>query len=268
MRWPLGVAVLLFLVIGSVAFSPQEWVVSLEDEALQVSAPFQRAVARGAGWMAQRVMQEDRQGLSRENAELRRAVGQLTQEIVRLRETERENERLRALLHYVQQHPGQEHLLASVIGWEPDNLTEAILIDKGRTHRVQEGMVIVAEAGLVGKVTQAYERAAKVRSVTDPGSAVSALIQRSRVQGVIRGHPSGRLNMAFVGRGEDVVVGDLVLTSGLGGGFPKGILIGQVKAVRGLDAELFQEITVEPAVGPLGLEQVLVLVDFLPQLLP
>lgn len=268
MRWPLAIAGSLFLAIGAVAFSSLGWMGPLEDEALQLVAPVQRATARGASWVAQQLTLEGRQELSRDNATLRKAVAELTQEIVRLREREQENERLRALLNYVRQHPGQEYQLASVIGWEPDNLVRAVLIDRGTDHGVQDGMVIVAEGGLVGKVTRAYRGAAKVRLITDPGSAVSALIQRSRVQGLAQGHPNGRLKLAFVGRGENVALGDVVLTSGLGGGFPKGVLIGQVTDIRGEDADLFQEITVEPAFRPVELEQVLVVMDFMPQLLP
>lgn len=268
MRWALALAASLFLALGAVAFSGQRWLGPLEDEALQLFAPLQRTAARGTSWVAQKLTLEGRQELSRDNATLRKTVAQLTQEIVRLREAEQENERLRALLNYVRQHPGQEYLLASIIGWEPDNLVRAVLIDRGTDHGVQEGMVIVAEGGLVGKVARAYQGTAKVRLITDPGSAVSALIQRSRVQGLSQGHPNGRLKLAFVARGEDVTLGDVVLTSGLGGGFPKGVFIGQVTNIRGEDADLFQEITVEPSFRPLELEQVLVLMDFMPQLLP
>ena len=192
-------------------------------------------------------------------------IERLKAEIIRLREVEVENQRLRTLLNFTQENPEFKFLGARVIGSDPTGLIQSIVIDRGAKDGIQEGMVAVAPGGLVGRVTQVFPSAARLLLITDPRSAVAAVAQRSRVQGVIRGTPDRGLTWDFIAQGDDVKEADLVVTSGLGGAFPKGLLVGQVKTVRGQDVALFQEIHVEAAARLQELDTVLIITNFTPK---
>jgi rod shape-determining protein MreC len=161
--------------------------------------------------------------------------------------------------------PADVLVAANVFAHDPNNLKDIIAIDLGRADGLQEGMVVLTSQGsLVGSVTRVLGDVAWVTLITDPDSAVSALIQESRTQGVVVGAADGTLTMEFVKETADVQAGDLVLTSGIGG-LPPGELIGQVVEVGQAAPELFQEVRVQPLADLSRLEEVLVLTSFLPQ---
>ena len=224
----------------------------------QVERPF-RGVANAVGGVF---------GLQSENERLQAEVTRLTAEIVRLREAEKENQRLRDLLEFRQREPSLSLMVANIIGADTSNLIQSVVIDKGRSDGVREGMAVVAGAGLVGRVTMAYDRTARVLLIIDSSSSVSAMVQSSRALGVVRGRPDGGLVMDYLSQSKDIAVGDIVVTSGLGGGFPKGLAIGQVRSIRHSDVELFQDVSLEPAVGFGSLEEVLVVTSPAPQAQP
>lgn len=237
----------------------------VERPAMAVLAPIQGLLASIAHPIAETLDSITHLGsLKEENEKLRHQIEQLNTEVVRLREVQLENERLRALIAYQQGNPGLRFQTAAVIGRDPTNLVQTIVINKGLKQGVSKGMVVVAEGGLAGKVTNAYENSAKVRLITDPSSAVSAMVQRSRSSGLVEGKAGGALAMSYLAKGDDVAVGDLVITSGLGGGFPKGILIGQITEVGGSPSEPFQHVLLQPAASFSKLEEVLVIINFTP----
>jgi rod shape-determining protein MreC len=129
-------------------------------------------------------------------------------------------------------------------------------------------MPVLTDAGLVGRISQVNRNAAQVMLLTDPSSSVSALIQRSRATGMVQGRLGAELVMRYIPQTETVVVGDVVLTSGLGGTFPKRLVIGQITQVRHDDVEMFQEATIAPAVDLYDLESVMVLLNFDPIEIP
>ena len=122
--------------------------------------------------------------------------------------------------------------------------------------------VVSGGAGLVGRVAQVGPRTAEVQLLTDPDSAVAALFQTSRVTGLVVGQPDGTLRMEYIPQEENVDVGDIVLTSGLGGVLPKGLVIGQVTEVLQMDYALFQSAVVRPAIDLSRLELALVITQF------
>ena len=123
--------------------------------------------------------------------------------------------------------------------------------------------VVTGGAGLVGRIAQVGPRTAKVRLLTDPDSAIAALLQTSRVTGLVVGQPDGTLRMEYIPQDENLDVGDIVLTSGLGGGvMPKELVIGQVVEVQKMDHELHQAAIVRPAADFSRLELVLVITAF------
>ncbi|MBU1879850.1 MAG: rod shape-determining protein MreC, partial [Chloroflexi bacterium] len=200
--------------------------------------------------------------LRQQIAELERERDALLAENVRLREAERENVVLREQLGYQQAHPQLELLPAQVVGRDPTNLLRTLLIDKGAEDGVRAEMVVVTPRGLVGRIDHVGSNWAQVLLITDMSSSVNAMVQRSRATGVVQGYVGGRLVMRYIPQGESVVINDLILTSGLGGAFPKGLLIGQVTEVRQKDIEMFQEAEIQSIVNFYRLEQVLVVLNF------
>ena len=256
---------LLLLGAGGIFVSQRGWMQPAQGLALQGLAPLQQAFNQTIDPLAKffdalvRVRR-----LEAENERQREELARLSAEIATLREAEMENQRLRALLHYKEANPGRQFLVAAVIGRDPTNLVESIIIDKGSRDGLQEGMVVVAEGALAAKLIQVSDSFAKALLITDPTSSVNAMVQSSRALGVVKGWPGSGLVMEYVAQGEEVQAGDLVVTSGLGGGFPQGLLIGQVVAVEGSDVEMFQRLEIKSPVGFQGLEEVMVITNFTP----
>lgn len=196
--------------------------------------------------------------------ELQETIDRLMIENVRLRETEIELASLREQLNFKLANPTYELLAAEVIGHDPSNLLHYVLIDRGTDDGIAVGMPVVTARGLVGRVTSVYPRSARVMLLTDPASAVSALIQRSRATGLVQGQGRLALTMRYVEHDEQVQEGDTVLTSGLGGNFPKRLVIGQITSVKRNDVEVFQEVSVQSAIHFDHLEMVLVIHSFAP----
>lgn len=211
----------------------------------------------------------DLRDLRARNEQLVELVNELVVENVRLKEMEAENEILRRLLDFAQSSPGHTFKAAEVrsyvVGSEPNNLIKSILISAGSQDGIEAGMPVVTERGLVGRVEEVYPTLSKVRLITDPNSAVSALVQRTRTAGMVKGQPNGQLVLEYLPQGEDVVaVGDVILTSGLGEGFPRQLMIGQVMEVYQHDYEMFQWAVLRPSVDFNRLEVVLVITNFVP----
>ena len=206
--------------------------------------------------------------LSEENRQLREQVEQLQSQMVSLQEAGEENHRLRALLDYKRDQPGWEYVPATIIGREPNNLIQSFVIDRGSDAGTKKGMVVVAGFGLLGKVVEVYPGASKVLLITDPSSVISAELQRSRAQGVVVGRADRSLEIQYVDKSADVIVGEVVVTSGLGGGFPKGIPIAKVASVMQKDQALFKEIKLVPIAALDATRNILVIKDFAPVALP
>jgi rod shape-determining protein MreC len=141
-------------------------------------------------------------------------------------------------------------------GVSPDFRT--LTIDKGTSDGVGADMAVIAPAGVVGRVVLPSQRAAKVQLLIDRNAAVGALVERSRSQGVVIGTGDERLIMEYVSGIADVMVGDLIVTSGIDGIYPKGYLIGRIESVEKGSGGSYKRITVTPAVDFTSLEEVLV----------
>jgi len=225
---------------------------------LEVLAPVQRVATRASravvgAW-------EGLEGLWRARAEvdaLRRRVLELERQVARLGETELENARLRQLLDFRQDLTGPL-LTARIIGHDATGLSRTITIDQGSAAGVARGAAVLAPGGLVGQVFLVSPHAARVMLVTDHNSGVDAVVQRTRGRGIVEGTADGRCGLKFVKRTEDLQVGDLVLSSGLDGIFPRGLPIGRIAAVDKQGKGLFQYAQIEPAVDMDALEEVLV----------
>ena len=206
--------------------------------------------------------------LQRRLTELERIVESLSVENLRLQEVERENQRLRELLQFAETRPSFElqggQIIARVIGQNATNFLNVAMIDLGSRHGIKVGMPVVNEQGLVGRISEVTSTTSKILLITDPSSTVNAILQASRLTGVISGTPGSHPVIGFLPQGTEIGVGEVVLTSGMGGAFPKGIHIGQVVEVRQRDVNVFQEAVVRPTVNFGQLEEVMVVTNFDP----
>lgn len=206
--------------------------------------------------------------------DLQDQLNKVTVDSVRVRELEIENTHLRQQLDYRQANPDYALVggtvlernpdLSRIIAQDPSSLVNYVVIDQGRDDGVAVGMPVVTPAGLVGRVSEVGTHWSRVLLITDVSSSVNAVIQSSRATGVIQGQGNSELLMKYLPQGEAVQVNDLVLTSGLGGSFPKRLVIGQVTEVHKRDTDLFQEAVVRPSVDFNRLEFVLIIKQFTP----
>ena len=194
--------------------------------------------------------EEENHVLIEENRRLRGDVAEGSE--VRL-----ENERLRRLLDF-KENQDIETLPARVIAEDATSWFRTITINKGLDQGVVEGLPVVVAEGVVGRVVRSSPDFARVLLLTDASSAVASLLQGNRARGICRGNGE-HLVFDFVLRQEEVKVGDRVITSGMGGVFPKGLTVGTVLNVNRQEFGLFQEIEVVPSVDFSHLEEVLIL---------
>lgn len=197
-------------------------------------------------------------GLSAENVRLRSRVAELEGARNRLLESEATNKRLRELMDFRSELP-PDSITASVIGNSASTWFNSILLDKGTSHGVNKGMGVVSLTGVVGQVVSATSKTAKVLLVTDPHSGVDVLGQQSRARGIVAGSLETGPIMKYVKRSEDLQEGERLVTSGLDGIFPKGLLVGTILKVQKKSFGLFQHVEVGLAVDPSRIEEVLVL---------
>jgi rod shape-determining protein MreC len=195
---------------------------------------------------------------------LREQNDELRLKVVELEEARLENERLKSLVGFIDARE-LEALGARVIGRPTTAWEGVITIDRGTSDGVTTGMPVLAPEGLLGQTVDVTEHSAKVRLITDQRSGVSAIIQATRAEGIVSGSIEQDLTMDFVSQESTVVVGDIVLTSGMGGVYPKGLLIGDVELVEVNENDLFQSISVRPAADVVGIEEVIVLAGTPPE---
>jgi|TARA_B100001964_G_C14138499_1_gene556274 rod shape-determining protein MreC len=182
----------------------------------------------------------------------------LALENMRLRETAEENRRLRLALLFRQRNPAGDVIPAEVIGRDPDQMFDVLVINAGRDVGLQPDWPVVTMAGLVGHIKQVDQHSSVVRLIFD--ARVSAVVQRSRANGIVSPMKGNRFLLEYVDASNDIREGDLVVSSGMGGRYPKGITIGVITDVTMEEREpLFKQVMLESEVDFWGLEEVFVL---------
>jgi rod shape-determining protein MreC len=199
----------------------------------------------------------DLRDAKRENVRLRERIAALEQEVVALSEAEKTNERLSELL-------GLRALLdapaisARVIGRDPLPWFRTFTVDRGERDGLRRGMAVLSPQGVVGQIAEVSRTAARVLLLTDRNSGIDAVIQRSRARGIVQGALQEGCYMEYLRPGEDVVVGDRVMTSGLDGIFPKGMVVGEVTELVYRHRGLLRAAVVRPSTELDRIEEVLI----------
>ncbi len=199
-----------------------------------------------------------RNNLARE-LRLERELARARLELQRLREAKLENERLRRMLRFREAFD-YDLIVAEVVGTGTARYPSAVVVARGAADGVKPSMPALTPQGVVGKVASVGKHTAVVQLITDPATKLAAIDQRSRISGIVEAEPGGMLVMSRVPKGEDVAVGDRIVTSGYGGIFPKGLLIGHVVSVSDPPEGIFKRIELEPAAKLGRLEEVFLLV--------
>ncbi|VBB07863.1 rod shape-determining protein mrec [Lucifera butyrica] len=199
-----------------------------------------------------------------DNQNLRAEIEQLRQNDINLTEIMAENARLRAILDYKKAAPQFDFVVAAVIARDPGTWTNIIVINRGSADGLAKDMPVVTPQGLAGNVTEVYAHTAKVQLLLDPRSAVGALVQRpeSRVAGIVEGNGTVPMSprMINLARDADILKGDKIITSGFGGIYPKGLLIGEVVDVVNEAGGLLKYAVLKPSVDFDRLEEVMVII--------
>jgi len=202
--------------------------------------------------------------LRQRNAELESEVSRLQGQVIELQQKVDETEILAALVDFSRANPESTYRGAAVVGRDPSPFLHYIIINRGSNDGILRGMPVVTNQGLIGRVDGVIADAARVQLVTDPASAINVRLQNADTDAVLVGSVTGDLSLDMISQDVTVESGDIVLTSGLGGGYPPDLIIGQVLNVRKRDFELFQQASIQPAVDFARLEIVLVITNFRP----
>lgn len=232
---------------------------AIERAAIAVLSPFQDIVGWGAAKAS--LAQENYLYLvdvKKNNRKLRRSLDRLAFENALLTERLKHFERLESLLSFpkVSMIPFEA---ARIIGRDTLGRVKLLIINKGSADGLAENMPVITHRGLVGRVVRVSGSASKVLMITDVRSAVDAVVQETRDQLVASGANSPSLEVRYLSVGSDVIEGERVISSGLGGVFPKGLLVGTLSNIKKEGASLFLSARLEPAVDLNGIEEVLVL---------
>ncbi|MFA4916785.1 MAG: rod shape-determining protein MreC [Syntrophales bacterium] len=260
-RYQLIIIFVLIIILISMTFrnvrrSSETGIV--EKLVLEMAAPLMNAINRPLeGLMSAWQRYIFLVGLEEENRKLKKKTALLTQQLIQYREGYSEGLRLQKLLG-LKEKISYNVVAARVIGRSQLSVFQTMLINRGTIHNLRVGLPVASDQGVVGKITKTSWHVSKILLLTSENSKIDALVQRTRVQGILQG--SGlRCQMKYIFKTDDVMVGDAVISSGIGGVFPKGFLLGFVTGVDKKGSGLFQNIEVTPSLDVTRVEEVAVI---------
>lgn len=191
-------------------------------------------------------------------SELKKRNEELTAQVAELSEAQETAERLEKLVGLKSTY-SLESTAARIIGSTGDAWTDSVIIDKGSTSGFEVGMPVCSSGGVIGQIIEVSANTSTVRLITDDQSGISAMIQGSRAQGVLQGQADGTLRLEYVVSDAEVATGDIVITSGIGGTFPKGLPLGTVASIDRAPNAVYYTIVVRAASSAESNEEVLVI---------
>ena len=202
--------------------------------------------------------------LQQRNAQLEAEISGLQTQVIQLQQQLTNTQVLAALVDFSQSNPESVYKAASVIGRDPSPFLHYIIINSGSNDGLLQGMPVVTNQGLLGRIDAVIADASRVQLITDPASAVNIRLQNADTDAVLVGSLTGDLALEMISQDVEIQEGDVVLTSGLGGDYPPDLLVGQLFNLRKRDYELFQQAAVQSTVDFSRLEIVLVIMNFKP----
>ncbi len=194
--------------------------------------------------------------LREENRLLRERINLLNRKVEELKVVSSDNDRLKELLNFRKTMPFTT-IPAQVIGRDPSNWSNSLIVDKGLDGGVKQNKAVLSTKGLVGRVLEVGRYSSKILLITDPNSKVGVMIQRNRQGGILIGSPDGRCKMIYIALDSDVMPGDKVITAGFGMIFPKDIIVGEVVKVDKEPGRLYKSAVVKTAEDLSKLEEIL-----------
>ncbi|MFH0913581.1 MAG: rod shape-determining protein MreC [Candidatus Omnitrophota bacterium] len=194
-----------------------------------------------------------------QNKRLKNEIDLLRSKINTVNEVYLENKRLKDLLS-LKQKSTFKVIAARIIGRSADNWSSQVLIDKGSSQGIRRGLVAITYLGLVGRIIETTGSTSKLMLLNDPNFAVSAIVQRSRQEGLVSGTLGNSLIMKYLPKGADIQASDIVITSGLTESYPKGLLIGSVVNIGDEFSGLSRYAMIKPAVDISSIEEVLIII--------
>ena len=256
------ILLLLFaLVLMSLRAKQREGVEFFDALLMEICSPFQKAstlvIKTVQGTFQQYIFLVN---LEKENRALKKKIAELQEENHRIKEMKLANERLRQLLQFREKN-SPSMIGAEVIGQDPSSWFKSITIDKGERDGVKKGMAVVSPAGVIGQVLKSAPHYATVLLITDYNSAIDSIVQRTRAKAIVEGKGENRCRLKYLLRAEEAAVGDVVVTSGLGGNFPKGLMVGEIKKVDKKGHGVFQYAELVPSADMTQLEEVFVIME-------
>jgi rod shape-determining protein MreC len=198
--------------------------------------------------------------LQEENTLLKQRIGELQKEIGELREMALAKERIQNLLQF-REKISPSIIAAEVIGQDPSSWFKSVTINKGEEDGVRKGMAVISPEGVIGQILKTGPYHSIVLLITDYNSAVDSIVQRTRAKAIVEGKGENRCQLKYLLRAEDVIVGDIVVTAGLSGNFPKGLMVGEIRKVEKAGQGIFQYAELVPSVDLTKLEEVLIIME-------
>ena len=197
-----------------------------------------------------------------ENTALKNEVSQLQSQVIELQGQLSEADILYALLDFARAKPENTYIAASVIGRDPNPFMHYLIIDHGSDDGLRYGMPVVTQQGLVGKIDAVTASAARVQLITDPDSTINVRMQSLNEEAQLIGSVTGDIELTMIPSDVNLIPGEILLTSGLGGNYPSDIVVGQVMNVQHKENDIFQSAVVQSQIDFTTLRAVLVITNF------
>jgi rod shape-determining protein MreC len=261
-----GALLVVSLHMISVGVHPTSFIARPATSLLEGLSPIQSATAR-LGEGATSIIRDylDLVHVREENLKLRTELARVTADRARLAELQTENHHLADLLE-LKDALGMDAVAATVIGSDATGAARTLILGQGSVSGLKPGMAVLCDQGIVGQIIAVSPHASRVLLVDDHNSALDGFDQRSRARGIVAGVVDDGLTMKYVDRTEDVRRGDTVVSSGLDGIYPRGLLVGTIKSVHRGGPGMFVNVQITPAVDFRSLEQVLVVTQQPPKM--
>jgi rod shape-determining protein MreC len=254
------------LILMSLRVKQRQGVDFLDALLIEFCSPFQKAstfvikTARGAFREYLFLVH-----LQKENTMLKQRIAELQKENHQMKEMAIANERLQKLLQF-REKISSSVIAAEVIGQDPSSWFKSVTLNKGEKDGVRKGMAVISAEGVIGQILKTAPDYATALLITDYNSAIDSIVRRTRAKAIVEGKGENRCLLKYLLRADDVIVGDIVVTSGLGGNFPKGLMVGEITKVDKRGHGIFQHAELVPSVDLTKLEEVLVITESSPPL--